>query len=696
MKKDPLHYFRQEAHELLENLGQGVLELEKEGPEPDRIARLFRYAHTLKGAARVVKQTEIAGEAHALEDLLAPLREGMEDVSREFVDRLLGQLDVLTAMTKALDAAGPGPDSPAPAAPVASPAPVVSPAPVASPANDDPLRIVRADVSDLDSLLDTLAEAGAQATAIHEVSPRAERIRHLADLLAQSLASPRAGGNSQSARAKLISIAQELGDSAAKLSRTLATGLGLLDQELRQAREAADRLRLIPARAIFPPVERTARDAARMLDRAVTFSASGPEVRLEGPVLGLLRDALVQLVKNAVAHGIEPSAERARLGKDPSGTVAVTLVRRGTRIQVTCRDDGRGLDIEALRRVAILRGRIDPSAPPPSLPDLVKLLLHGGLSTSGRTTEVAGRGVGLDIVREALRLLRGEIEVRSEPGRGSTFTMTIPVSHSAVQVLTVTAAGQVLSLPIDGIEGAFRLDPARITRVAEGESIPLDGVLIPYLSLGPLLDARAPGSARSAILVKGSGGRAAIGVERLLGISSVVMLPLPALLAAPSDLIEGASLDAGGDPLLVLDPEALVAAACRSRAPFPAPPPKLRPPILVVDDSLTTRILEQSILETAGYEVDLAVSGEEGLEKARSRSYGLFLVDIEMPGMDGFEFIAATRRDPALRATPAMLVSSRDTEEDRRRGEEAGAVGYTVKGEFDQRTFLDAIRRWVG
>jgi two-component system chemotaxis sensor kinase CheA len=695
MKKDPLHYFRQEAHELLERLGQGVLELEKEGPDPDRIARLFRFAHTLKGAARVVKQTEIAGETHALEDLLAPLREGLEDIPRELVDRLLGKLDALTAMTKALDApaavpaesaAGPGPVSPAPAA-LASP--------VASP-NDDPLRIVRADVSDLDSLLDMLAEAGAQATAIHDFSPRAERIRRLADLFAQALASPRAGGSSHAARAKLISIAQELGESAAKLSRTLSTGLDLLAQELRQAREAAERLRLIPASAIFPSVERTARDAARMLERVVSFSASGPEVRLEGPVLGLLRDALVQLVKNAVAHGIEPSAERVRLGKDPAGTITVTLVRRGPRIQVSCRDDGRGLDIEALRKVATLRGRIDPAAPPPSLPDLMKLLLHGGLSTSGTTTEVAGRGVGLDIVREALRLLGGEIEVQSEPGRGSAFTMTIPVSRSAVQVLTVTAAGQVLSLPIDGIEGAFRLEPERITRVAEGEAIPLDGALIPYLPLGPLLDARAPGSARSVLIVKGAGGRVAIGVERLLGVSSVVMLPLPALLAAPSELIDGASLDAAGDPLLVLDPEALVATACRSRAPFPAAPPKQRLPILVVDDSLTTRILEQSILETAGYEVDLAVSGEEGLEKARSRSYGLFLVDIEMPGMDGFEFIAATRRDPTLRATPSMLVSSRDSEEDRRRGEEAGAVGYTVKGEFDQRTFLDAIRRWLG
>jgi two-component system chemotaxis sensor kinase CheA len=151
------------------------------------------------------------------------------------------------------------------------------------------------------------------------------------------------------------------------------------------------------------------------------------------------------------------------------------------------------------------------------------------------------------------------------------------------------------------------------------------------------------------------------------------------------------SLDAEGNPELVLDPEGLVQAARETRT-DPKTPGPARPPILVIDDSLTTRMLEQSILESAGYHVELASSGEEGLQKARSKTYGLFLVDIEMPGIDGFTFVERTRADPVLRNTPAILISSRDSPEDKRRGREAGAYGYMVKSEFDQAALIDHIR----
>jgi two-component system chemotaxis sensor kinase CheA len=156
------------------------------------------------------------------------------------------------------------------------------------------------------------------------------------------------------------------------------------------------------------------------------------------------------------------------------------------------------------------------------------------------------------------------------------------------------------------------------------------------------------------------------------------------------------ALDAEGNPQIVLDPEELVAAAQRQHSPVSAKPATPRLPLLVVDDSLTTRMLEQSILESAGYEVDLAVSGEEALTKARNRRYGLFLVDVEMPGMDGFTFIDRARTDPGLREVPAILVTSRNSSEDRRRGEEVGARAYIVKSEFDQTRLVEIIRNLAG
>src|SRR5262249_25321901 len=184
-----------------------------------------------------------------------------------------------------------------------------------------------------------------------------------------------------------------------------------------------------------------------------------------------------------------------------------------------------------------------------------------------------------------------------------------------------------------------------------------------------------------AVVVEASHGKVAIGVDRLLGTASIVMRAFP-FLSVAEIVVLAVSLNAEGNPQLVLDPEGLVTVACRGRARVSEAPSAKRSPILVIDDSLTTRMLEQSILESAGYEVETATSAEEGLDKARGKQYALFLVDVEMPGMDGFEFVSRTRADARLSKVPAILVTSRSASEDRRRGEEAGARAYIVKGEF--------------
>jgi two-component system chemotaxis sensor kinase CheA len=209
---------------------------------------------------------------------------------------------------------------------------------------------------------------------------------------------------------------------------------------------------------------------------------------------------------------------------------------------------------------------------------------------------------------------------------------------------------------------------------------------------------RPPGQRRqswSAVVVQVDDRSVAVGVDRLRGTSHIVMRSLSSVVEV-DPIIAGASLDAEGHPQLVLDPKGLIDMAHRATG-FAEDEAKVeRAPILVIDDSLTTRMLERSILESAGYTVDLAMSAEEALMKSRERRYALFLVDVEMPGMDGFEFVATTRADPVLRDTPAILMTSRDAPEDRRRGEQVGAHAYIIKSEFDQRRLLQIIRTLVG
>jgi two-component system, chemotaxis family, sensor kinase CheA len=355
------------------------------------------------------------------------------------------------------------------------------------------------------------------------------------------------------------------------------------------------------------------------------------------------------------------------------------------------------VDLEAVRRAVERKGVIGAAAANLGTEELLRLVLRGGISTSGAVNQHSGRGIGLDVVREAVSRLRGEVSIRTDKGVGTTLEIVVPVTLAAVDALIVESGGRVVAIPLDAVKRTLRVAIDDVVESSQGASIVFEGKVVPFAPLEGTLAQAAPmrAGARfwSAVGIEGATALAAVGVERLRGTQNVILRPLPDL--TPSDpTVAGASLDAEGHPQLVLDPHGMVEHIRRS-----GPLPRAvvtRSPILVIDDSLTTRMLEQSILESAGYEVDLAVSGEDGFERARKRRYALFLVDVEMPGMDGFTFIERALADPALRDIPAILVTSRGSPDDRRRGRDAGARGYIVKGEFDQTELLDKIRQLVG
>jgi two-component system, chemotaxis family, sensor kinase CheA len=319
---------------------------------------------------------------------------------------------------------------------------------------------------------------------------------------------------------------------------------------------------------------------------------------------------------------------------------------------------------------------------------------------------LSGRGIGLDVVRATLSRLKGQMHLRSEPGRGLSVEVQVPVSVAALQGLVVEAGGARVAIPLDAVKQTLRVRDAEVARSAEGDSILHAGKVIPFLPLdltlrhsgGLNFGKRVSPGIWSVVVVQAEERCVALGVERLLGAANIVMRALPGVVEA-DPVVAGASLDAEGTPQLVLDPAGLVAFAARSRGETcnaAAAAHAQRAPVLVIDDSLTTRMLEQSILEAAGYQVELAVSAEEGLIKAHDHRHSLFIVDVEMPGMDGFGFVAQTRADPVLRDIPAILVTSRDAVDDRLRGQQVGASAYVIKGEFDQMQLLQTIRTLIG
>jgi two-component system chemotaxis sensor kinase CheA len=679
MAQDPYKYFRPEARELLDQFAKGVLELEKSGTSAAAVQRLLRLAHTLKGAARVVKQSDIAERAHAIEDTLSPFRDCADNIARDQIDTILSHLDKIGSQIVTLVPADDADQSDAIKA-----------------ISDDSARTVRTDIAEMDAVLDGIAETHALLFGLRNAVQGMQQARHLVDLmLAQLAPHGTADHDRPSARhaQHLHAIGDELRRSFGGAERDLGSTIDQMDRELHQLRDAAERLRLGSAGSLFVALERIARDTARALSKQVAFEGKGGDIRLDSHVLETVQGALIQIVRNAVAHGIEAEGERRAAGKPAIGRVTVSVSRRGRRIVFECRDDGRGVDFEAVRRVALQRGLEDSAAKTFNAEDLVRMLLRGGISTSKTVTDVSGRGVGLDVVREALARLGGEVVFRTDPGIGTTFELVIPPSLASMEALMVDAGGggNAIAIPLDAVRSTLRVAAGDISRAAPGASVLYEQKAIAFIPLSTALDGTRWSADRiwTAVIVGGAGGLAAIGVDRLLGTARIVVRPLPERLAA-SPVVAGALLDAESNPQLVLDPDGLVAAAQRGDASELDPTPQRRP-VLVVDDSLTTRMLEQSILESAGYEVDVALSGEEAIDTVRRKRYALILVDVEMPGMDGFTFISRIRSDPVLRDIPAILVTSRAAPEDRQRGRDVGAQGYIVKSEFDQAELLAMI-----
>jgi two-component system, chemotaxis family, sensor kinase CheA len=680
MAQDPYKYFRPEAREILDQFSRGVLDLEKGESDAANVQRLLRLAHTLKGAARVVKQPEIANRAHAIEDALSPLRNSSQKITREQIDTVLQHLDAINSQLALL-------------APAAEP---VAPAP-GRPVLEDTQRTIRADLAEADAILDSVVETHALMNGLRTATQSIQQVTHFADLLASqssAIASDESDRRPGSRFNQRLIVADELRRKMASVERNLGSAVDQMDRELRQLREAAERLRLVPAGNLFTTLERMARDTARALGKQVAFKGSGGDIRLDAHVLDTVQGALVQIVRNAVAHGIELSDERARAGKPSVGMVSVVVARRDRRIVFSCSDDGRGVDLDAVRRVASQRGLIRHAAKELGSDDIIRVLLRGGISTSKTVTEESGRGIGLDVVRESVEQIGGEVGVRSTPGIGTTFEIVIPPSLSSMDALIVQAVanGGTIAIPLDAVRSTRRLAANEITFVAPGASVRHDEEAISFVPLLSALYGTAWSAGRNwaVVIVAGAEGLAAIGVERLLGTAKIIVRPLPQRMAA-SPIVVAAALDADGNPQLILDPDGLVAAARRGCA-AELDTKAAKSTVLVVDDSLTTRMLEQSILESAGYDVDVAASGEEAVERIRCKHYGLILVDVEMPGMDGFTLIERIRSDSKSRDIPAIIVTSLAAPEYRKRCHDVGAQGYIVKSEFNQAELLSMIK----
>jgi two-component system chemotaxis sensor kinase CheA len=463
--------------------------------------------------------------------------------------------------------------------------------------------------------------------------------------------------------------------------------------------EDVGRLRLVSAEAMLGAFGPMVREVAASLDKQVLYDAEGLATMAERDVLAACGEAVSHLLRNAVVHGIETPDERRAAGKDEAGRLSLSVRRTGAWLEVKVLDDGRGIDTGRLVAEAVARGVLSPTQAGHAAPERVQQLVFlPGLSTAGDVTTAAGRGMGMSIVRRLVERMQGRVALRSAPGQGTEVVLTLPASIAAQRLVMVGVRRMTVGLPASALVRVAMLAADDVARVGGTAVAVIDGDDVPLAELGALMGlpplAEAP-SNLCVVVVRGVAGLLGVVVDEVCEVRDMPVTPLDGPLAQDARLAGTVTLERG-ELALVLSPAALV--GHRAEAELPTGRCEIRPvpKVLVVDDSITTRTLERSILEAHAYGVDVAVDGRDALSRMATWMPDVVISDIDMPRLDGFGLLAAMRADPRLAAIPVVLVSSRGSEADRQRGLALGADAYIVKTRFDQDELLRIIGRLAG
>jgi two-component system sensor histidine kinase and response regulator WspE len=453
---------------------------------------------------------------------------------------------------------------------------------------------------------------------------------------------------------------------------------------------------------------RLVRDLARTLGKQIRWEVRGEQTGVDRDILDKLEAPLSHLVRNAVDHGLESPAEREAAGKPPTGTIRLEARHRAGMLQIMLGDDGRGIDIERLRKKAVDRGMVArPVADKLSELELLEFLFLPGFSTKEGVTEISGRGVGLDVVQSMVKGVGGSVRVSTQPGRQTTFTLQLPITMSVIRALLVDIGGEPYAFPLTRIDQILFCRHADIRTVEGRQYFERDGHSIGLVMATQILETGAgvtPPDPMPVVVVSDRGQQFGMIVDAFLGERDLEVRPLDPRLGKVPDINSGSILE-NGNPVLIVDVEDLVRSIDNvlmgrrlSRVEFEqlAERARHRKRILVVDDSITVRELERQLLQSRGFAVDVAVDGMDGWNAIRDVHYDLVVSDVDMPRMDGIGLVSLIKADPARKDIPVVIVSYKDREEDRMRGLDAGANRYLTKSSFHDETFLHTIIDLIG
>ena len=484
------------------------------------------------------------------------------------------------------------------------------------------------------------------------------------------------------------------------LQRTVQSAEDALAHQARMTRAMQDdllRTRMVEFEGLSERFYRVVRQAAKETGKPVRLDIVGGSIEIDRGVLDRMTPAFEHLLRNSVVHGIEPADQRAAAGKDPTGTITITVNQIGNEVVVEVRDDGAGLNLPLIRERAQQLGLIDAAADP-SPADLANLVFQPGFTTASGVTDLAGRGVGMDVVRTEVNAMGGRIETASTPGQGASFSLLLPLTTAVTQVVMLRCGERSVAVPATLVELVRRVPADELAQAYLDGQVQMEGQTLPFLWLDGLLQGSARGlpTGRTAnvLVIRSAAQRVVLHVDEVTSNQEVVIKNLGPQLARLPGLV-GMTLLPSGVPALIYNPVALAtlygdAARERTRASLLAeggdalravasPLVPAAPLVLVVDDSLTVRRVTQRLLQREGYRVLLAKDGMEGLDKLAGELPAVVLTDIEMPRMDGFDMVRHMKADPRLARLPLIMITSRIAQKHRDFADELGVNHYLGK-----------------
>ncbi len=725
---DLFDIFRQDAGQHLTLLSENILKLERNPHDSLLLTEGMRAVHSIKGAARIIELHDIVGLAHAMEDVLVRIQDNSNSLPHSTIDALLGACDLLQALinsrageveqwlseNREIVAAYVKRLSGESSGTCAGPVPLLQIQSAKESETTNKAQSLRVSAQGMDRLMNLAGEAIIEADWLPSMLTNALRWQQKEKEIWAAVAGIRKHLQEQGMPQYLEDSFSYLHDKIKLCSHLSNISLADIDDHVQNAATISHRLRQEVVNNRMQPLadgirglSRLVRDLTLKQGKNVRFTITGAETMVDRDILEKLESPLTHLITNAVDHGIESPEERQRAAKPPEAVVSIHARHMHGRLYITIADDGRGIDLPALRRRIVDKRLVSEQvAAELSEAELLEFVFLPNFSTKEMPSQTSGRGVGLDVVRDIITQVRGSVDLTSIPGYGCYFELCLPLTLSIIRALIVEINNEPYAVPLVNIDHTIRLKRSEVKAMEGRRYIISHEKRVGIIAARQVLDLDDNGvetDPLSIIVLENERKPYGLIVDELQGIRDLVVQSLNDRLGKLRS-ISAAAVAPDGTPILILDVMDLINTMdhmisgnrLRRVESGSEMSSRQRKRVLVVDDSATVREVERTILVRHGFLVDTANDGLQAWNNVREKDYQLVITDVDMPNMDGIELLFQIREHAELEELPVIIVSYKDREEDRQRGLTAGADYYLTKGSFSNQRFIEAVEDLIG